>query len=76
MRTKNLLDGVHAMTTENRELLTQKQVCELFHVCPKTVERWRKGGRLRAITLGRSMIRIPREAIAEFIAAGKTEQVR
>lgn len=40
-------------SNEEPELMTPRQVADLFHVDSKTVTRWAKGGKLPAIrTLG------------------------
>lgn len=41
------------MTTTEHELLTPKEVAEMFRVDPKTVTRWAKAGKLTSIrTIG------------------------
>lgn len=51
---------------EKLELLTPKEVAGILRVSPRTVQRWVKEGKLRAVRVGK-LWRIPREALEEFI---------
>lgn len=53
--------------TERLELLTPKEVAKILRVSPRTVQRWVKAGKLRAVRAGR-LWRIPKEALVEFLS--------
>lgn len=45
--TVQTLDGLY---------MTSNQICDLFHITPKTVYRWRKAGRLKGQKAGRAYL--------------------
>ena len=52
-----------------KPFLTTKETAEALQVRVETLRRWIHEGRLKAVMAGRFM-RIPREALAEFLAGG------
>jgi excisionase family DNA binding protein len=52
------------------ELLLPAEVARILRVTPRTVERYCKQGKLRAVKIGR-LWRIPRSSLEEFL---KTER--
>jgi excisionase family DNA binding protein len=52
-----------------RELLTRKDVAELFQVTTMTVFRLEQDGKLPAIRLGAGTVRYRRSDVEKFIAA-------
>ncbi len=59
--------------SEKLELLTPKEVAEILRVSPRTVQRWVKEGKLRAVRVGR-LWRIPSTALTELLAKNTTEE--
>ena len=58
---------------EELEFLTPKEVAGILRVSPRTVQRWVKEGRLRAVRVGK-LWRIPREALEEFLYGRDKDQ--
>ncbi len=55
------------MRARRRTFLSRKEVAELFHVCPSTVTRWAKLGKLPSVpTLG-GQRRYPREEVERLL---------
>ena len=55
--------------TETKELLTTRDICELFGITARTVMEWRKNGVLKPIRIGRKSIYYKSEDIRELIGA-------
>ena len=55
-------------TTTDAPMLDIDAVAAQLSVCPMTVRRMVQTGKIRAVRVG-SLIRIPRDALGEFIAA-------
>lgn len=51
---------------EELEFLTPKEVAGILRVSPRTIQRWVKEGKLRAVKVGK-LWRIPREALDELL---------
>jgi excisionase family DNA binding protein len=49
-------------------LLTQREVCQALRISPKTLQRWRRDGRIRFCSLGYRSIRIRESAISHLLA--------
>ena len=58
---------VQVGTWNARNLLTVPEVAEWARVHPKTVYRWIKEGRLEAIQFGPRTLRIPEDAVRQFL---------
>ena len=69
MRERNRRLGEKAMQNVQNELLTRRQVAELFQVSPLTVIKWESAGKLPALRLGAGSVRYRREDVQAFITA-------
>jgi excisionase family DNA binding protein len=72
MRNEKLHAGISAMQARSvPELLTRKQVAELFQVSPLTIIRLEAAGKLPAVKVGAGSIRYKREDVEAFIEQAK-----
>ena len=53
--------------TITKELLTRKDIAEIFQVSPLTVIRWEQSGKLPAIRLGAGSVRYRRADVENFL---------
>lgn len=54
------------------EYMTTEEVAALYHVCKKTVQRWRVAGKLKGVKVGRRWLYTP-EAVAAMAEDGVAE---
>jgi excisionase family DNA binding protein len=54
----------------SQELLTVREVAELFRITPSTVCAWAKSGRIPAVRIGHTL-RFPRAALAALVVPHK-----
>lgn len=58
--------------TYGNEYMTTEEVADLYHVCTKTVHRWRNDGKLKGVKVGRRWLYTP-EAVAAMAEDGGAE---
>jgi excisionase family DNA binding protein len=65
--SQSLSDAIDAI---NQQTLTQAQVCALLNISLPTLYRRMKNGSIPTVRIGKSLVRIPRVAVEELLAAG------
>jgi excisionase family DNA binding protein len=65
--SQSLSDAIDAI---NQQTLTQAQVCALLNISLPTLYRRMKDGSIPTVRIGKSLVRIPRVAVEELLAAG------
>jgi excisionase family DNA binding protein len=68
MRSEALHRGAIKMPQVTSELMTRKQVAQLFQVSPLTIIRLEQAGKLPAVRLGAGSIRYRHADVLNFIA--------
>ena len=61
-------------TPETHELLTRREVAELFRVNPEVVTRWAKAGKIRCLTTPGGHRRYYRAQVLELLKGGTDGQ--
>jgi excisionase family DNA binding protein len=61
------------MQNEKRELLTRRDLCELFQVSLSTVIRWERSGKLPVVRLGAGLPRYRRSEVDNLIASASVK---
>ena len=56
-----------AFSNQQKQFYTTKEFCSIFGVSRKTLYKFIKNGKLKAIKLGPNMIRLASEDIAAFL---------
>jgi len=67
-RLEHIKTGARIMPTITSELMTRRQVAELFQVSQLTVIRMEQDGKLQAIRLGAGSVRYRRSEVEKFIS--------
>lgn len=48
-------------------LYTSSETAEIFGVCPETVKRWHRSGKIRAVKVGETWLRFPESEIKRLL---------
>lgn len=60
-------DAVDAMLADLPEVITAEEVGSMLRVTPVTVTKWARQGNLKAIKVGKRMVRIRKEDLRAFL---------
>lgn len=54
--------------------MTSNQICDLYHITPKTVYRWRKAGKLKGQKAGRAYLYKTSDVLSLLDARNQSEK--
>lgn len=55
------------MSLPTDTLYTSSETAEIFGVCPETVKRWHRSGKIRAVKVGETWLRFPESEIKRLL---------